>query len=248
MASTTLEELKENYPARPRCEECERAMVAAELDPPSSLSDDDLDRIAAEVMNAAKLKDAEERAAKMARRSEYVANESEAWSGGYMDGSLAGSHNSSRPEAASQEVGPSTLIEDIERQRSVPHGNAKFANEGVNPKDLHGVKKVSLGLILSSALIHEARAMENGAKKYGPFNWRDKKIIASVYTNAALRHILAWSDGEEVAADSGVHHLGHARACLGILLDAIECDSLKDDRAPGPASKLLKRFDRSTKK
>ncbi len=102
--------------------------------------------------------------------------------------------------------------------------------KGTNPKDLLGVKKVPLHLIPTAGLIHEAMAMRDGARKYGPFNWRDNKVIASIYVSACMRHVLAWLDGEECASDSGQHHLGHARACLGIILDAMETDSLDDDR------------------
>lgn len=112
--------------------------------------------------------------------------------------------------------------------------------KGVNPKDLIGIKKVPLNLLPTAGLIHEALAMKNGAEKYGPFNWRDKSVQASIYIGAAQRHLLAWLDGEEIAEDSGVHHLGHAKACLGIILDAIETNSLHDDRPlPGATARLL---------
>jgi hypothetical protein len=85
--------------------------------------------------------------------------------------------------------------------------------------------------------------MWDGAKKYGRYNWRSNKVVASVYADAALRHILAWYDGEECAPDSGVPHLGHAKACLGILADAIETGNLIDDRPPGgKAAALLGRW------
>ena len=112
---------------------------------------------------------------------------------------------------------------------------------GTNPKDLLGLKKPPIGLIPSAGLIHEAMAMKNGAAKYGPFNFREKKVQAMIYADAAFRHLLAWIDGEEVAADSGVHHLGHARACMSILLDAQACGNLIDNRpAKGSASRLIK--------
>lgn len=115
-----------------------------------------------------------------------------------------------------------------------------MSDKGVNPKDLIGVKKAPLHLVPPAAIIHEAMAMKNGAAKYGPYNWRAKNVIASIYVAAAQRHIMAWFDGEEVAGDSGVHHLGHARACLGIILDAQETDSLHDDRPlPGAAARLI---------
>ena len=112
-----------------------------------------------------------------------------------------------------------------------------------NPKDLLGVKKVpNLSVIPSTALVHLGRAMQNGSDKYGPFNWRQHPVRSSIYVDACIRHIMAWQDREEDAEDSGTHHLGHAMACLGILLDAQEVGNLIDERVEGPAAKLLARF------
>lgn len=112
--------------------------------------------------------------------------------------------------------------------------------DGTNPKDLIGVRKPQLDKVPPAAIIHLAKAMENGAAKYGPFNWREKKVKSSVYLAAAQRHILSWADGEDVAEDSGVHHLAHAAACLAILLDAEATESLVDDRpTPGVAARLI---------
>jgi hypothetical protein len=117
--------------------------------------------------------------------------------------------------------------------------------ESTNPKDRFGRMKPDPTAIPSAAIIHEALAMMNGSEKYGPYNWREKTVSARVYLAAANRHILAWLDGEEVASDSGIHHLGHARASLGILLDAQATGTLVDDRPfPGPAAALLEQFTR----
>lgn len=99
-----------------------------------------------------------------------------------------------------------------------------------NPKDLVGNTKVSLSKLPAVAIVHGAHAMMDGARKYGPYNWRAKKVVAGIYVDAAMRHILAWFEGEELAKDSGVHHLGHAIACCAILLDAQETGNLVDDR------------------
>jgi hypothetical protein len=99
-----------------------------------------------------------------------------------------------------------------------------------NPKDLVGATKVSITKFPPVALLHAAHALMDGAEKYGPFNWRDQPIQASIYVDACERHLLAWFDGEECASDSGVHHLGHAIGCIGILLDAQETGNLIDDR------------------
>jgi len=117
----------------------------------------------------------------------------------------------------------------------------------VNPKDLIGIKKVSISKLPAVALVHGAHAMMDGAAKYGAYNWRAKKVMASIYVDAALRHITAWFEGEELAEDSQVHHLGHAIACCGILLDALETGNLVDDRPVdetnrGVLSKVLTRL------
>jgi hypothetical protein len=114
------------------------------------------------------------------------------------------------------------------------------ATDSTNPKDLIGVKKPQLDLVPPVLEIWVAKAMEDGARKYGAANWRAKKVRARVYIAAAKRHILEYLDGEDTAADSGVHHLAHAAACIGILLDAEATGNLIDDRpAKGAASRLI---------
>lgn len=101
-----------------------------------------------------------------------------------------------------------------------------------NPKTLMGAKKVPmLSVIPPASIIGEAEAMRYGAfeapradgsKGYGPYNWRDQAIEGMTYVDAAIRHLMAWVDGEDNAEDSGIHHLKHAKATIGILLDAME--------------------------
>ena len=115
--------------------------------------------------------------------------------------------------------------------------------DSTNPKDLLGIKKVSLTLVPPSSIIYQALAMEDGARKYGPYNWREKKVRTSIYIDAALRHIQSYFDGEELAEDSQKPHLGHALACLGIIIDAATSGNLIDDRPKaGVASSLLKKY------
>ncbi len=114
-----------------------------------------------------------------------------------------------------------------------------------NPKDIYGVKKPQLNLVPQTSIIYQALAMEDGAQKYGPFNWREKKVKASIYVAACQRHLAAWFDSrEELAQDSKRPHLGHAIACLGILVDAYETGNLVDDRPlPGAAAELVKKWE-----
>lgn len=117
-----------------------------------------------------------------------------------------------------------------------------------NPKDLLGVKKVSMSKIPSIAIAHEALAMMDGAGKYGPHNWRGNGVQAMIYIDALLRHVMLWVEGQEEAPDSGCHHLGHARACLGILLDAQATGNLIDDRPPAENACLEEAFERIAEK
>lgn len=117
------------------------------------------------------------------------------------------------------------------------------AQLGTNPKDLLGAKKVSISKLPFVGVIHGAHAMMDGARKYGPYNWRSNKVVAGIYIDALVRHAMAWFDGEEVAQDSGVNHLGHAIACASILLDAQETGNLVDDRPiAGATGKVLDRL------
>ena len=122
---------------------------------------------------------------------------------------------------------------------------AEATGRGENPKDAIASKKVNVALVPPSSIIHEAMAMENGALKYGPYNWRDKKVRATVYVAAAMRHLMEYLDGANVSDDTDppVHHLAHAKACCGILLDAMESECLVDDRptSSNAATRLVKR-------
>lgn len=115
--------------------------------------------------------------------------------------------------------------------------------DGENPKDRIGVRKPPLHLIPPAAEVLESVVMALGAKKYGAFNWRSADVKASVYVAAARRHLLQWYDGQDDDPESGVCHLAHARACLGILLDALATGRLVDDRpTPGVSAELIRQF------
>lgn len=101
-----------------------------------------------------------------------------------------------------------------------------------NPKTKYGMRKPSLSLIPPVAMIQEAVVFGLGAVKYGPYNWRDTSVASRVYIDAAMRHMASWNDGEELDPESGASHLAHARACLGIILDAQSIGKLIDDRPP----------------
>lgn len=115
-----------------------------------------------------------------------------------------------------------------------------------NPKDLLGMKKPNVSLVPPASSLYQAQAMMDGAAKYGPYNWRGNPVKAMVYISAALRHIFAYLDGENIDPVSGVPHIGHGLACLGIIADATETGNLLDDRpSTGPAGDMVRRFNDS---
>lgn len=117
-----------------------------------------------------------------------------------------------------------------------------------NPKDELGIKKAPLRLVPSALEIHASDAMAIGAKKYGPYNWRENPVQLTIYYEAALRHLRAWFDGQDLDPESGENHLGHVAACVAIMLDAIDLGNGVDDRPPpGPAAQELAKRDRSKK-
>lgn len=58
-----------------------------------------------------------------------------------------------------------------------------------------------------------ARVLTFGAKKYAARNYRNGALV-SRYLDAALRHLVAFGDGENTDAESGESHLHHAACCL----------------------------------
>lgn len=77
-------------------------------------------------------------------------------------------------------------------------------------------------------------AMQNGADKYGLYNWRDSEVTASVFYDAMLRHLLDWREGQDHAPDSGIHHLAHLMAGAAIIIDAQAQGVFIDDRKGNP--------------
>lgn len=102
---------------------------------------------------------------------------------------------------------------------------------GQDPKGDAGSRKTPMWLLPPVALEQAAWVHKLGAKKYGPWNWRRSKVLASTYISAALRHLQTqWATGQDTDAESGLSHLAHVIACCNILLDAQHHDCLVDDR------------------
>lgn len=101
-----------------------------------------------------------------------------------------------------------------------------------NPKDAVGSGKLPLGLVPQSGIAYEALAFMEGGLKYGAHNYRAIGVRASIYHDACLRHIMKWWNGQDEDPKTRIHHLGSARACLNVILDAGLMGKLTDDRPP----------------
>lgn len=104
-------------------------------------------------------------------------------------------------------------------------------SKDTNPKQAFADGKIPLDIFPDTAAMLGALALLDGAMKYGKHNWRGCGVRAATYVGACRRHLMAWYNGEEDAAD-GVPHLAHALACLAILVDAQAAGKLTDDRPP----------------
>lgn len=102
-----------------------------------------------------------------------------------------------------------------------------------NPKDAVGVRKWRQFTTVPLTVVAEVgAAMLEGARKYGRHNYRVAGVRSSVYIDAAMGHLMQYWEGEDIDADSGLHHVVKAMASLAVLRDAMLQDMLADDRPP----------------
>lgn len=84
--------------------------------------------------------------------------------------------------------------------------------------------KLRFDLIPWPALVAIVSALTYGANKYGDDNWMRVPDGRKRYLAALLRHVVAYAGGETHDRESGIHHLGHAGACLLFLLSDLTGD------------------------
>jgi hypothetical protein len=123
-----------------------------------------------------------------------------------------------------------------------------------NPKDAIGSVKLPLHLWPAEATALGCLGMLEGKCKYGRNNYIEGDgVIASIYIDAAMRHLFAWFSGEEFNPDLvfaedgepgfGLSHLGNALATIAIVVKAQAHGKLIDDRdfsgSPGAYRKLV---------
>jgi hypothetical protein len=101
-----------------------------------------------------------------------------------------------------------------------------------NPKDAVGTGKTPFSTIPSEVIAELGLVMLEGARKYGRHNYRVSGVRASVYLDAAIRHLTRWWEGEDMDPDSGMPHLIHVMACCAVIRDSQVFGNWIDDRPP----------------
>jgi len=104
-----------------------------------------------------------------------------------------------------------------------------------NPKDAVGIRKVPFSTVPAHVTAEVGLAMLEGARKYGRHNYRVAGVRASVYYDAAMRHLTDWWEGVDIDPGSGLSHITKAIAGLYVLRDAMMNSMWEDDRPPSVA-------------
>lgn len=103
----------------------------------------------------------------------------------------------------------------------------------------HDGGKPPLDLVSNEAMLRIAEVMDMGKRKYGAHNWRGG-IEWSRVLAAGLRHLMAFTSGEDKDPESGLSHLAHAGCCIHFLLEYEKYHKDLDDRYKRPLSQEFK--------
>ena len=116
-------------------------------------------------------------------------------------------------------------------------GNSVIPEESykdpVDPKQSQAVKKMNFDAVPISLLLHAQPGNQNGADKYGLYNWLqldDGSMSMSTYLNALQRHLILFRAGQDLTSDTGIHNLDSMISGLAVLRDAMLFNKVKDDR------------------
>lgn len=113
-----------------------------------------------------------------------------------------------------------------------PPAPKALTTKDTNPKDAVGSRKVPMSVVPPVVLAEVAVGMVDGARKYGRFNYRVAGVRGTVYYDAAMRHLMAWYEGQDIDPDSGLSHITKAITSLVVLRDSMIQGNWNDDRPP----------------
>lgn len=89
--------------------------------------------------------------------------------------------------------------------------------------------KPRMELLSNIAARGTAEVLTRGAKKYGDHNWR-RGIAWSRLLGACMRHLMAFTDGEDLDGETGLPHLDHLACEVQFLQEEFRTRKDLDDR------------------
>ncbi len=95
--------------------------------------------------------------------------------------------------------------------------------------------KPRMGLVPRDLTIAVAEVLAFGGRKYDLWNWTQGFDWSRV-SDAALRHLTAWIEGEDLDPESGLSHLAHAACDIAFLIVFQKRHIGTDDRHKWPAN------------
>jgi len=106
---------------------------------------------------------------------------------------------------------------------------AKTCPSKVGRKDDQGKRRWDL--LPWGAVEEIVKVLENGAAKYGDFDWKFVPNSRVRYFAAAMRHMVSWWNGEKLDKEDGCSHLAHAACCIIFLMHNLDGDGQQEKRA-----------------
>lgn len=106
-------------------------------------------------------------------------------------------------------------------------------SESIDPKQSQAVKKMSFKAVPISLLMHAQPGNQNGADKYGVYNWLtldDGSMSMTTYLDALQRHLVLFRAGQDRTSDTNIHNLDSMISGLAVLRDAMLFNKVNDDR------------------
>lgn len=90
--------------------------------------------------------------------------------------------------------------------------------------------KAQWHLMPEEALVEVLNVLQQGAKKYGDFNWLDNAAEVDLvrYQNALERHLKSFKRGTDLDAESGLYEMAHI-ACNALFILTMQIKKLGTD-------------------
>jgi hypothetical protein len=146
-------------------------------------------------------------------------------------------HSEGHPMSLDEYKQEVSLMVDALHMGAQPVYDENFVPYSENPERQRAVtgavkdnrSKSRMDLIPGVALVEVGKVLAHGAQKYKPNNWR-LGLSWSQTMGSILRHLAAFSEGEDLDPESGLPHVAHAACQILFLLTYVTTETGIDDR------------------